>query len=438
MDSTTTLSERGERDASAQRAPPRWGLVVLHSPDAEAVDRAIPLPRQLTIGRGSEVDLRLDDRRLSRHHATVRWHARGPVYAVDDEGSKNGTRVDGARVESHQLFDGSLIGVGESLLLFTDVGEGDPDPSAGAPDGALGCSAAWRRALAAIDRLAPTEINVLLHGETGTGKELLARRLHRLSGREGPFVAVNCAAIPESLAEAELFGHAAGAFTGATRAREGMFGEARGGTLLLDEIAELSAAVQAKLLRVLDRGEYRAVGANRLAETDARIVVATHADLRQAVDDGAFRADLYARLVQAVVELPPLRRRASDVPLLLRHFLAERGSEHRLSPALIEALVRHDWPLNVRELRSVAQHLALEPPGTLLGVAHLPQELRPPARSEGPAAAAESAPDKAALEQALEQYGGNVAQVARRFSTNRKQVYRWLERHDLKASRYRR
>jgi two-component system response regulator HydG len=241
----------------------------------------------------------------------------------------------------------------------------------------VGQSAALRRVLDVAKQAAPSSATVLVLGESGTGKELLARYIHEHSTRaSGPFVAVNCAAIPESILEAELFGHERGAFTGAVTKREGRFARARGGTLFLDEIGELSPAVQVKILRVLQEGEYEPVGGHTV-QADARIVAATNRDLRGEVDAGRFREDLYYRLNVIALTAPPLRARREDIPLLVDHFLGvycKKNARARLnvSPEVLRRLIDYAWPGNVRELENVIERAAVLCRGDVLGLDDLP------------------------------------------------------------------
>jgi two-component system response regulator HydG len=232
--------------------------------------------------------------------------------------------------------------------------------------GMVGRSPAMLQLAQLVERVAAAQAPVLLRGESGTGKELVARAIH-VEGprRERPFVAVNCTALPETLLESELFGHVRGAFTGATAARRGLFVEADGGTLLLDEIGDMAPALQAKLLRALEEGEVRAVGADGVRRVDVRVIAATHVDLEARVKEGKFRADLFYRLNVVPVTVPPLRERLEDVPLLAAHFLERArqrnpGSPVRaLSDELVAALSRHDWPGNVRELENLVERLVI-------------------------------------------------------------------------------
>src|SRR6476659_566333 len=228
----------------------------------------------------------------------------------------------------------------------------------------VGQSPALRRVLDVATQAAPSSATVLILGESGTGKELLARYIHGKSARaDGPFVAVNCAAIPESILEAELFGHERGAFTGAVSKREGRFARARGGTLFLDEIGELSPAVQVKILRVLQEGEYEPVGGHTV-KADARIVAATNRDLVSEVETGRFREDLYYRLNVIAITAPPLRARREDIPLLVDHFLGiycKKNGRARLAvpPEVMQKLLEYSWPGNVRELENVIERAAV-------------------------------------------------------------------------------
>ena len=229
-------------------------------------------------------------------------------------------------------------------------------------DGIVAESPAMRGLIEKVDRVARSEIPVLLHGETGSGKEVVARLIHGCSGRRGPFVALNCAAMPTTLAESELFGHVRGAFTGADRATTGVFEQAHGGTLLLDEIGELDLAVQAKLLRVLEDGCVRSVGGDRLIRCRSRIIAATHRQLEVAASDGRFRDDLYHRLAGVTLLVPPLRERPEDIPQLVARFLREEAPEPgqvELGPETLDFIAQQRWPGNVRELRLAVRRAVL-------------------------------------------------------------------------------
>ena len=266
----------------------------------------------------------------------------------------------------------------ERALDQTSPGEAEAEDRSGM----VGQSSAFQELIRMIGRVAGIDIPVLITGETGTGKELVARALHNHSGRaDGPFVAINTAAIPEDLLESELFGHEKGAFTGADDRRLGRFEQARGGTLFLDEIGDMPLGLQSRLLRVLAEGEYYRLGGRELVRVEARIVTATHHDLVDSVQQGRFRADLYHRLRVIALEVPPLRQRREDIPVLARHFLREAGQAFRLPPklagkAVLEHLARLDWPGNIRELKHLCQSLAALAPAPVIALDDLPPEYR--------------------------------------------------------------
>ncbi len=316
------------------------------------------------------------------------------------------------------------------------VGSGRP-PGAW-PHGIVGCSSAIREVLAQVERVAPTDVPVLVLGETGTGKELVARAIHAASlRRERPFVPVECPALPGTLFESELFGHERGAFTGAVRQRQGLVGVAQGGTLFLDEVADLPLELQAKMLRLLEAGTYRRVGSARPLKADVRLVAATHDGFRDLIASGRFRADLYYRLAVFPIRLPPLRERPEDLPLLVEHFLA--GTGLGVSEAALEHLLRWSWPGNVRELRNVLQRAALlARPGDVIRLEHLPPELlaaedRParPAAGGGPWPWGDEVRPLAwvrarYLAWAAERSGLTREELARRLGISTRTLYRYL------------
>ena len=418
-----------------------------------------PGPSVTQIGRQVEFGLSLErDRRVSRVHATLHRGPTGTLRIVD-ESSRNGTLVNGRRVSEALLADGDVITIGDSYLVARAMPRTVRDASV---PSMVGVSPAICAARAALVEAAPTAATVLLLAESGCGKEVAARALHDLGRNGGPFVAVNCSAIPESLAESQLFGQIAGAFTGAT-ARPGLFRAAHGGTLFLDEIGELPLAMQPKLLRVLEERAVLPVGATAPVLVDVRVVAATNRDLAAEIAAHRFRGDLYARLAQLEVRLRPLRDRREDVLLLLRHALG--GHAARLTPRLAEALLLHAWPFNVREVFSVAQQLRLRSAGAepldlplvadRLGPGAAPcapERAQPsPARATPPGGANEiardeddggdgggPAPDRAGLEALLRTHRGVVSEVARAMRRSRKQVYRWIASHGLDVKQYRR
>jgi two-component system response regulator HydG len=303
----------------------------------------------------------------------------------------------------------------------------------------VGRSPAIQEVIERIVRVAPTDATVLITGESGTGKELVARALHVGSRRgEEPFVPVNCAAITETLLESELFGHARGAFTGASRARRGLFEEANGGTLFIDEIAETTPAFQAKLLRVLQDGELRRVGESTPIQVDVRVIAATNQDLRRAIAERRFREDLFYRLAVVPIRIPPLRERRDDVPLLAAHFLrrfvARTGVARTLSPEAVARLVQHDWPGNVRELENVLEQAAALAPGEELRAAdvHLEAHAAGPGPSATLAAAVEDA-ERRAIEAALLRTGGDLPSAARQLRVSHTTLWRKMKRLGLGA-----
>ena len=299
-----------------------------------------------------------------------------------------------------------------------------------------GNSAAMKRALEMAERVALTDVPVLLLGETGTGKSLFARALHAASPRASrPFVAVNCAAMPESLLESELFGHVKGAFTGATADRPGLFVEATGGTLFLDEIGEMTPTLQAKLLRALESHAVRPVGASSEKEVDVRLIAATHQDLRELVRQGSFREDLLYRLEVVSIELPPLRERREDLPELVEHFAREAKARHphspveRLSAQAMAWVLDHDWPGNLRELSHAVERAVVLGKSAEAGLEDLPVSVRERTRP-APGLPGEVLPIRAVQRRyaawALEQLGGHRGRTAERLGVDAKTLAKWL------------
>jgi two-component system response regulator HydG len=310
--------------------------------------------------------------------------------------------------------------------------------------GILGDSPPVRELVAMIERLAPAAGHVLVCGESGTGKELVARALHERSARrDGAFVVVNCASVAANLVESELFGHARGAFTGADRNRSGVFDAADGGTLFLDEVGELATAVQAALLRALQFGEVRPVGASATHAVDVRVIAATNRDLRTRVADGAFREDLYYRLAALQITVPPLRERRADVLILAQAFLAREaaraGAPLRVAPAAAERLLAHDWPGNVRELQNAMQRLAVLCAGPTIELADVERYVIAAGRPAAPAAGPGTLPtldleqlERLAIVAALERFGGDKPAAARELGIALKTLYNKIERYGLK------
>ena len=384
----------------------------------------------------------LKDDRMSRRHAAIR-RERG-CWTLSDTGSRNGTRLNGHRIEAPSaLEDGSVVRVGSSLFVLSRRRVAQAATSDAALIGDSGVMEALRRAVAAV---APHPNSVLVTGETGTGKEVVAGALHRLSGRRGRLVAVNCGAVSDGVLESELFGHRKGAFTGAIGDKEGLLTAADGGTLFLDEVGEMPEALQVKLLRVLETRMVRPIGSTREHAVDVRVVAATNRDLVADVRSGRFRSDLFARLNQWPVNVPPLRERREDIPQLARHLLARRGDGGReIALGLLEALMVHQWTLNVRGLANVlgVAAIACSSDGPLELVEQVASML------EADRAMAEPAPDPAGLmrtmptvpmvkrpaptpeseevAEALRASRGSVAAAARTLGASRQQLYRLIE-----------
>jgi DNA-binding NtrC family response regulator len=303
----------------------------------------------------------------------------------------------------------------------------------------FGRSLAMRRVIATIERLAPSSASVVITGESGTGKELVARTIHELSPRRNaPYVPVNCAAIPETLMESELFGHERGSFTGADRRREGCFEAANGGTLLLDELAEMKVELQAKLLRVIEEGRVRRVGGTAEIPLDVRVLAATNQDIERAVRDGQLRADLYYRLNVFTIELPPLRERVEDLPQLIQMFIQHYAAQnHRdvvgADEECMAALQAHPWPGNVRQLRNVIERAMIVCSGRMLRRADLPEAFRIANSSAGsfikvPLGSSFEDVEKEMISRTIEFTGGNKTRVAEILGVSVKTLYNKLER----------
>jgi two-component system NtrC family response regulator len=311
----------------------------------------------------------------------------------------------------------------------------------------LGQAPAFREILDLARTVAASDSTVLLQGETGTGKEVLARFIHEVSARRGrAFVALNCAALPETLLESELFGHERGAFTGAVKQRRGRFEEADGGTLFLDEIAETSPQVQAKLLRSIESQQFERLGSNKQIEVDVRLLAATKRDLTEEVAAGRFRDDLYYRLKVVPITLPPLRDRTGDIPLLAQSFARRHASERRrsmeFSPEALERLSGHPFPGNVRELENLVQRLAVTVSDELIRIDHLPEEYRGPAAVRvtvdqtsftGTLAEMSEALERKVLKEVLERFDGHRGKAAEALGISRKNLWEKLKAYGLEG-----
>jgi transcriptional regulator with GAF, ATPase, and Fis domain len=421
---------------------PAWTVTILHSPHRAPVSR-FELGSRLSFGRagGPEVDVAVEDPKLSRRHAAITRV--GAIVGIEDLGSRNGTFVNGARVETGMLRSGDIVRIGDTLLEIDDV----PAGAASGDPALVGTAPAFLAAVALAERVAPSDLPVLILGETGTGKDLLAHHIHARSGRSAPLVAVNCAALPDDLVESTLFGHRKGAFTGATSDSPGLFLEAQGGTLFLDEIGELAVAHQAKLLRALDSGEILPVGGTRHVRTTARVIAATNVELSARIADGGFRADLYARLAGAIVRMPPLRARRGDILGLAERFIGQPPPSvaRRLSAQAAERLLLHPWPRNVRELQSAMRRLGLQ----IADRAEVRRadveavlELPAAARRDGPVrpvggGVRSGMPTREELAAQLTGLRGNVSRLAEHYGKDPKQIYRWLKRYQIDPGQHR-
>ncbi|HVT06096.1 MAG TPA: sigma 54-interacting transcriptional regulator [Polyangia bacterium] len=400
------------------------------------------------LGRDGDCAVQLDGHDVSRRHAALHRSGPGSPATIVDLQSRNGVRINGRPISLAPLAAQDVVRIGGWVGVVTaapaEIAEIVPGFWGGATLGA---------ALAPVRRVAASDLPIVLEGETGTGKEMVAGALHAWSGRRGPLVAVNCAALPETLAEGELFGYRKGAFTGADRANPGFFRSADGGTLLLDEISDLPLALQAKLLRVLEQREVQPLGEPRPIPVDVRVVVAGQQSLMDSARTGRFRPDLLARLDGLTVKLPPLRARREDVIPLFSRFLETfgQGRAPAFESDLAERLCVHDWPFNVRELVLLARRLlALHQTDTTLRAHHLPERIgqqgpapepRPPApvsTPRPPADATSSEPVQLpALVVALRASAGNVARAAAMLGISRQRAYRLMEGQaiDLEAMR---
>jgi two-component system, NtrC family, response regulator GlrR len=420
---------------------PRYRLEVIDGPDR---GRVIEGSEELAIGTVDANDLVLTDTAVSRHHVSITSTARG--HLVRDLGSTNGTIVNSVAVERAYLAPGAVIAIGNTRIKFEPVG-GEETPALSTDNRwgrALGTSAAMRRIFAMLPRLAESDATVLIEGETGTGKTLLANAIHEASPRAAkPFIVVDCGAIPPNLIESELFGHEKGSFTGANAARIGAFEAGKGGTVFLDEIGELPLDMQPKLLRALEERVIKRIGANDRVKLDIRILAATNRDLRTEINRNRFRSDLYYRLNTIKVRVPPLRERRDDIPLLVADFYAQLAPAGDEPPAeLIAELARHDWPGNVRELRSAVERTVL------LGDPRVWREL-----ADEPAPATDAAPrapdfsdsfrvakeravgewERAYVRALLEAHGGNLSRAARAVRMDRNHLRELLVRHRVRS-----
>ncbi|MCA9580962.1 MAG: sigma 54-interacting transcriptional regulator [Myxococcales bacterium] len=380
--------------------------------------------QRVTLGSGNGVEVVVSDREVSRLHAELTVEPDG--LWVRDLGSRNGTYVQGVRVRGARLAGQPSFVVGSTTVTLHQLGAPKPlslwpEPRFGS---LLGASPCMRELFTVLSKIAPRVDPVLIHGETGSGKELVARSIHEASNRsDGPFVTFDCGAVSESLFDSEFFGHRQGSFTGATSDRDGSFIQADGGTLFLDEVGELPLSLQVRIIRALETASVRRLGDNQEIKVDVRVVAATHRDLRQMVNAGTMREDLYFRLAVLPVHVPPLRERREDVPLLAELFTPPGGV---LAPEWLSAYRECPWVGNVRELRSVVRRMAaLGPENETRAQAHAAKSF-----SEAREAAIASF-ERDYLGQLMASHDRNVAKVAKVAGVSEAYVYRIVKKHSL-------
>lgn len=463
----------------------RAGIVLLYAPSYTHFSPAYLLhERDLIIGRDPSSGICIPEAAVSRQHARI--HFEGGRWMLTDLGGRNGTLVDGEFVHEIALEHLHEIRVGDAIFKFVEAGaesyaryriDGPLTDDASADElahrariGEIVGGYQIDRIARALERVAKSPIALVLLGESGTGKEVFARFVHTVSGRKGAFQAINCAAIPQALLESELFGYKRGAFSGAVRDKMGLIQAADGGTLLLDEIGDMPLEAQGKLLRVLQTKEVVPVGATSAEHVDIRVVCATHRDLTRLQKEGGFRGDLYARLNEYSVTLPPLRERKEDIFALCRAFAARHGRPGLgFTFPFMTGLLHYDFPFNVRELEGFVKRGIALSDGSALDAQHLPDEItdlmksycRKPASAPGaslpalsappapplpspspdesaPAASARNAaPTEEELRGLLTLHRGNVAAVGRALGKERMQIHRWMKRYGIDVGEYR-
>ncbi len=444
----------------------RQRVVVINGPD-RGLECEIESTR-LSVGTSSKNDLVLTDKTVSRRHCEI--SVRNDRYFLHDLESTNGTELNGTPVVEAFLSPGARVRIGDTELLFEPKKKWEriSDEKTGHFGAMYGRSQVMSEVFALLGKVARTDLSCILVGETGTGKELAARGIHDNSDRaKGNFIVIDCGAVSKTLIESELFGHEKGAFTGADRQRIGAFEASDGGTIFLDEIGELSIDLQPKLLRALERREVKRLGSARHLEIDVRVVAATHRDLHEMIKKGEFREDLYYRLAEVVVELPPLRARRDDVGVIAQRifeeFSTEGGGASSMSVEAVKELEARLWPGNVRELRNVLRRaMAMCVTGTievadlnLRGAERMSSRPPPPIAAGAGAAAAPGAPapdvsdnlpikearerwvapmERAYLERLVRRCQGDLDRASTEAGIHRKSLERLLRQHGLKAS----
>lgn len=433
-----------------QRQVGRFRIHVVSGPD-KGIEK-VSENAEFYVGLAPANQLILSDKAVSRHHCSIQATTDG--FLLRDLGSRNGTTLGGYRISAAYLTPHCLIGVGQSTLEFVALADPIIEPLAerGQQGRLLGESAAMRHIFAILPRIAASDSTILLEGETGTGKGLLAELIHERSVRSnGPFVVIDCGSIPPSLIEAELFGYIKGAFTGAHSSRAGAFEGAAGGTVFLDEVGELPLDMQPKLLRALEERVIRRIGSLEPVRLDVRIIAATNRDLRYEVNRGTFRADLFYRLNTVRLRLPSLRERREDIPLLVHHFYQQfaRAGDPPLPAPLLANFVNQAWPGNVRELRSAVERAVLMgDPASWFDMQQAIEESASsgppsvPASVEDPTATSfRAAKEKAIalwergfIEALVKKNDGNLSKAARAARMDRNYLRELIRRHGINAT----
>lgn len=449
-DDQATLTQIGETGLHSIGGKEEWCVTLLHHPEPRFMGRRVVIEsgKHLLLGR-DEVPFGeggLSEKRISREHARI-WVTEGGKARIEDLKSRNGTRVNEATITHTNLGNNDVVSIGGLHLL---IHRAPAVFGSRAHRRLIGGSHKMARVLDDIHKVAPHDTTVLILGETGTGKELVARALHDASGRSGDFFAINCGGMPDTLLQSELFGHVRGAFSGADRDRQGLIEAAHGGTLFLDEIGDASPTLQVSLLRFLQEGEIRKIGSNKTVRVQTRILAATHKNLLETRGDNPFREDLYSRLSRWEIHVPPLRERKEDIPHLINYFLKKRTPRAHFHHRLNLALVRYDWPRNVRELEKVCERAVIEA-GDQRPVPITPaiQELLAEKTSSTDADGLHSGEGEARgpstrqlrdpeiLTKLLTKHEGNVRLVSKELNVARNTLYRWFKSFEIDPESFR-
>ena len=399
--------------------------------------------KEVTIGSQQDNYCVLNDPTVSRHHAVIEEAGKG--YVLRDVGSTNGTYLNEIRIKEAYLEYGSVIGLGNTRLQFVPLEERVEIPPSEEDyfGDVFGRSLEMRRIFTMLKKISPSDITVTIEGETGTGKELVARGIHFSSQRaRGPFVVIDCGSISKNLMESELFGHEKGAFTGATQTHRGAFEVAHGGTIFIDEIGELGLEMQPKLLRVLEQREVRRVGGNEVFKVDVRVIAATNKDLISEVQKGRFREDLFYRISVVRIHLPSLRERGEDIPLLAQQFARELsgpyggGGDMAVSAEALEILRHYHWPGNVRELKNIITRAMAMGDGKVLRLRDFITPLSSEQRTQAPSLDSLVGKtleeiEKAAIAKTLEVHGGNKSAAARVLGIAYSTLYEKIKKYRL-------